>query len=41
MKNRDKHKEKYSDNYENWLRHQFGDYFAERFPMTYKELFGS
>lgn len=32
---RGKYKNEYQENYENWLRYQFGDYFAEHFPMVY------
>lgn len=35
MKYREKYEGKYFDNYENWLRYQFGDYFAEHFSMVY------
>ncbi len=32
---REQYKAASTDNYEYWLRYQFGDYFAEHFPMTY------
>lgn len=35
LANRDKYKDSYSDNYERWLRYQFGDYFAENFLLVY------
>lgn len=35
LKKRKKYKEGYQQNYEKWLRYQFGDYFAEHFPMVY------
>lgn len=35
LSERDKYKEEYLKNYEYWLRYQFGDYFAEKFPLVY------
>ncbi|SEQ17349.1 Protoporphyrinogen oxidase [Lachnospiraceae bacterium NE2001] len=35
IKNRNKYSDVWSDNYENWLRYQFGDYFAEHFSLAY------
>ncbi|WP_296876984.1 NAD(P)-binding protein [Thomasclavelia sp.] len=35
IKNRQKYKNSYQNDYEKWLRFQFGDYFAENFPMKY------
>lgn len=35
MDNRIEYKNDFKKNYEYWLRYQFGDYFAEHFPMTY------
>lgn len=39
MNQREKYKEGYQNNYENWLRYQFGDYFAEHFPMIYTKKY--
>lgn len=35
LNKRGAYKEVWKDNYENWLRYQFGDYFAEHFPIPY------
>ena len=35
LSSRDKYKDVRLDNYEYWLRYQFGDYFAENFPLVY------
>ena len=32
-------KESVCDNYEEWLRNQFGDYFAEKFPLVYTKKY--
>lgn len=39
MKKRDKYRKNHTENYENWLRYQFGDYFAEHFPMEYTKKY--
>ena len=39
MYEREKYKIHYQKNYENWLRYQFGDYFAEHFPMVYTKKY--
>ena len=36
---RDRYVDGKDDNYENWLRYQFGDYFAEHFPLCYNRKF--
>ena len=35
LSSRDKYKDVRLDNYEYWLKYQFGDYFAENFPLVY------
>ena len=35
LEHRKKYQDGYKNNYERWLRYQFGDYFAENFPMAY------
>lgn len=35
MQDREKYKSHHTENYEQWLRFQFGDYFAENFPLAY------
>ena len=35
LKERKKYECCYTDSYEMWLRYQFGDYFAEHFPLSY------
>lgn len=39
MKKREKYHHHCYDNYENWLRYQFGDYFAEHFSMVYTKKY--
>lgn len=35
LADRERYRSSYTDNYEQWLRYQFGDYFAENFPLVY------
>lgn len=35
LANRDQYSDRWKENYEYWLRYQFGDYFAEHFPLVY------
>ena len=35
LKLREKYASKYHENYEYWLRYQFGDYFSDNFPLVY------
>lgn len=39
IKKREKYKNDFKKNYEIWLRYQFGDYFAENFPLVYTEKY--
>lgn len=39
LKKREKYKNDFEKNYEMWLRYQFGDYFAENFPLVYTEKY--
>lgn len=39
LKKRDIYEDRCDQNYEYWLRYQFGDYFAEHFPMVYNRKY--
>lgn len=39
LADRQKYQDGYKENYERWLRYQFGDYFAENFPMVYTKKY--
>ena len=41
LSDRNKYSDVYTDNYEMWLRYQFGDYFAEHFPLVYTRKYWS
>lgn len=41
LKQRDAYADRCNQNYEYWLRYQFGDYFAEHFPMVYNRKYWS
>ena len=37
--NREKYADKWAKDYDNWLRYQFGDYFAEHFSLVYTKKY--
>lgn len=41
LSNRDQYSDRWKENYEYWLRYQFGDYFAEHFPLVYTRKYWS